>query len=341
MIKGYEFELINYKSTKSDIGVIVVAFNRRNYVINAVKSVIDQKVSDIKYSITLVKNFKDDKIDKFLKENHVNNIYTNNHSLGYKILLGVILTNSPIISFLEDDDLFVENKLDSVYNKFNQHNDLLYYHNSMIPINEETNFIDKWYKQENGNLICDSTTELIKIRRLVMYGGHNLSSISVKRDLILHNHKIFKEYTYNLDYVTLLLALNSDGLKISDFERLTFYRDHESAIHVNNKVVRNYIRGLTEIKELELDTLLNLGNKITFINNSVKNIYILMLYQHIIWRDFFRNFPNTLSVLEYLRLYKYNFNLRKYLINLIFIVLNHKLPFRIKMFILKKLVKIN
>ena len=92
-----------------NISVIIVAYNRKMYVKQAVESVLNQTYDKNKYEIIVVKNFHDEDIDKFLIANKVNNIFSLNDEYGKQLSIGISNSNGDIICFLDDDDLFDEN----------------------------------------------------------------------------------------------------------------------------------------------------------------------------------------------------------------------------------------
>jgi len=317
----YKYNLINYEPKSSDIGVVIIAFNRKYYIKGAIDSVLNQKVNKLTFTITVVKNFLDDDIDEYINKNHINNIYTDDSSLGYKILLGVIFTNAPIICFLEDDDLFVENKIKIVYNKFKENKNLVYYHNSMIPINDENKLLTRWYKQENGILIGNQESELKIIKRLIRFGGHNLSSINVSRDIILKNSKMFLNSTYNLDYATLLLAFGYGGLILSDSDKLTYYRSHNSATHINDVNYKSFIDRNCDGHKGAFITLSNLRKFIGVKNLHLEKIYQSMLSENSISQSFYCDLPSSVSIIDYIFLFRYRLDIKNYLIHFMILIL--------------------
>lgn len=313
MENQYEYKILNYKNKFSNIGVVIVAFNRRDYIIEALQSVLTQRANDFTYQITVVKNFLDDEIDEFINKNEVNNIYTEKTFLGYKIVLGVIFTNSPVICFLEDDDLFSDGKLSNVHKKFNENEGLVYYHNSMVPVNEEKEEIVKWYRQENRNMLYNSSEKRKKMLRIIRYGGHNLSSISISRNLALKNGGLFKSSTYDLDYGILLLALSSGKLVLSDGEKLTYYRIHTSASNVINTEYAEFLNNKLQIANGAIETLRHLEKLINVNDKDLVNIYHLMLYQYLLNRSFMSSSSSNVSFREYIILHKYAYSLRDYI----------------------------
>ena len=339
MENTYRYKLINYKAKLSDIGVIIIAFRRKTYIVEAIRSVLEQVVNGVTYQITIVKNFLDKEIDEFINENGLNNIYTDNFSLGYKILLGTILTNSPVICLLEDDDMFSKNKINNVYIRFNKNNRLIYYHNSMTPINEEGNKIMKWYKQENKTVLYNDFSNLKTMLRIIKYGGHNLSSISISRNLILNNVKMFIDSTYALDYGMLLLAFSSGKSLLSDGEELTYYRVHNSAIHIVNAEYTEFINNKRQLSDGEIETLHNLNKFIDANNKDLVNIYHLMLYQHLLRRSFITFSTSNISLIEYIGLSKYAYNIKDYVKYIPLIFLQPKMLGKFKNNLIKIYIK--
>ena len=113
MSKGSNFE-------SPYISVVIGAHNRREFILEAVNSVINQTLERSKYEIIVVKNYEDEGIDKFLTENGVINIRTDEVSLGSKIARGILESKGEILCFLEDDDLFLPEKLNEIYNIFHK-----------------------------------------------------------------------------------------------------------------------------------------------------------------------------------------------------------------------------
>ena len=113
--------------TLPKISVIVTAHDRKNYIIECLKSVLDQTLERDFYEIIVVKNFDDAYIDDFLNKNNIISVKTNNDAIGEKFLLGSEYSSSGILCILNDDDLFTKDKLEYVLRLFNDHKNLLYY----------------------------------------------------------------------------------------------------------------------------------------------------------------------------------------------------------------------
>ncbi|MGC8615393.1 MAG: glycosyltransferase family 2 protein, partial [Thermoprotei archaeon] len=86
------------------ISIIVTAYNRKKYLLSAVKSVLDQTLPRDHYEVIVIKNFRDDFIDSKLKEWGVTNLYSESVGLGAKIYEALQVARGDVISFLDDDD---------------------------------------------------------------------------------------------------------------------------------------------------------------------------------------------------------------------------------------------
>ena len=113
------------------ISVIITAYNRKEFLLNAIKSVVNQTVEKKYYEIIVIKNFRDETIDEFINKNKIKHLVMDG-TVGEYLDKGISEANGEIISFLDDDDLFFKNKLDIVYKEFRKNKDVVYYHNHGI-----------------------------------------------------------------------------------------------------------------------------------------------------------------------------------------------------------------
>ena len=113
-----------------DISVVIMAYNREDFIYKAIESVINQSLDNDRYEIIVLTNFKVPN-----SYTHVTNIrfvgYTN-LTMGEVISLGVEESKGKIISFLDDDDIFSSEKLQKVLDIFNQNPGLIFYHNNYM-----------------------------------------------------------------------------------------------------------------------------------------------------------------------------------------------------------------
>jgi len=103
--------------------VVVVAYKRKQYIIEALNSIRNQKGINLDMvELIVVKYFKDEKIDKVINSFPV---YKNitleedkvpNHYTVYNFVEGIKNASSDIVFLLEDDDEFAEDKIASILN---------------------------------------------------------------------------------------------------------------------------------------------------------------------------------------------------------------------------------
>ena len=191
------------------ISVIVTAYNRKEFLLKAIKSVVNQTLDKKYYEIIVIKNYRDEIIDDYIKNNHVIGIVSREESLTGKLVEALDIANGYVISFLEDDDLFSEDKLETIYNKFKHNHNLCYYHNAHININ------DKYQKFE------------IDVGNSIVF---NLSSISVLKS-ILNLDNLKKIDSYSADHFMYFSALDSNKKILDGKLQLTYYMVHNSASH--------------------------------------------------------------------------------------------------------------
>ncbi|SMD30796.1 glycosyltransferase family 2 protein [Picrophilus oshimae] len=201
------------------ISVIITAYNRKEFLLDAVKSALNQTLSKEKYEIIVIKNYNDNNIDKFLNKNNIKNIIMDG-TIGEYLYKGINESKGDIISFLDDDDLFFNNKLEYVYNLFKKNNNLIYYH--------------------NNSKIIDKNGKITKLRINAPY--FNMSSINIKKDIINIDNIIYyiKKISTDQDLFMYLCALESDKKIISNKMELTYYRYHNSTSNTVSSDIKDF-----------------------------------------------------------------------------------------------------
>jgi len=113
------------------ISVIIIAYDRKIFLKDAIKSVLNQSLDRNLYEIITVKNFKDKDIDDFIDQNGLLNIFSEDNTILGKFLEGITKSKGDIIAFLEDDDRFHKDKL-KIVNEIFSDEDVVYYHNADV-----------------------------------------------------------------------------------------------------------------------------------------------------------------------------------------------------------------
>ncbi|MGC8701278.1 MAG: glycosyltransferase family 2 protein, partial [Thermoplasmata archaeon] len=222
------------------ISVIITAHNRKEFLKDAINSVLNQTFEKSFYEIIVIKNFEDQEIDNLIDENKIISLKTRDDSLiGEDLALGIERAKGEVISFLDDDDLFMPKKLETVYNYFKKYENLVYLHNSEYFINEKGNPTRFWVKDLNKNIILDHFKNLNELFKLEKYGFFfNMSSISIRKNKILPYVDNLKKINFHPDdFMFFISTLEEPKLFILLKEKLTKYRVHQSAsfnLNINN-----------------------------------------------------------------------------------------------------------
>lgn len=185
------------------ISIVIRAFNRREFLTTAVESVINQTLPREEYEIVVVKNFDDEDIDRFLKEHGVI-IVKENGIAGKLINRGLEKSQGEVVCFLDDDDRFTKNKLESVRDHFLRDPALVYLHNAYIAVDEHGNSVDFDHRTID----------------------FSMSNISIRKDYV--NKEIYDRMAFFQDATTYAMFLDSKKLIIDTDEKLTVYMVHPS-----------------------------------------------------------------------------------------------------------------
>jgi len=213
------------------LSVLVRAYDRKTFLLQGLRSLVDQTLSRDKYEVIVVKNFSDREIDAFIEENGMIDLKTDEIGLGSSLYSGLKRSSGDVISFLDDDDLFLPWKLERVYELFSS-SALGYYHNSVKIIGERTDVKD--VNVQRGER---KPFPLIRITASDMEGGirrdllespmwFNNSSITVRRELIERFAEQFKSIRILTDLFFLHISHLYGAEMVFDPEILTLYRRH-------------------------------------------------------------------------------------------------------------------
>jgi len=212
------------------ISVIIIAYNRKIFLKDAIKSVLNQSLDRNLYEIIIVKNFKDKDIDDFIDQNGLLNIFSEDNTILGKFLEGIKNSKGDTIAFLEDDDRFHKDKL-KIVNEIFSDEDVVYYHNAAQYIDEDERFLDR--------INCGIS--------------FNLSSISVRKSIIKTELMKNPVTSYMSDFFIYLCAIDSGGRIITDKRTLTYYMQHKnSSTYLYSDDFINYSKSMLQIFEKSL-----------------------------------------------------------------------------------------
>ena len=212
------------------VSVVVTAYNRREYIKRAVDSILRQTLNRNYFEIIVVKNYEDKDVDNYLSRIGVIMVKSkDNDTFGSCLANGIIRSQGDIICFLDDDDEFVESKLEKVYHNFADNN-LSFFHNAMIPVDSEGNEIKNhwiWKMATEKDVLIENPSKYGEFKTLFRYGpDFGASSICISRALALKLVHHLDGMTSASDNLMFYYACTGNfSIKISS-ERLTRYRIH-------------------------------------------------------------------------------------------------------------------
>ncbi len=247
---------------KPALSVIVTAYNRKEFLLEALQSAVNQTLERDKYEIICIKNFKDNKIDNYIRKHGIINILKKQATLGEYLYLATKKSHGEVLVFLDDDDIFSRYKLGGVNYLFSKHK-IDFYHNSSIKGEE---FKDKFSLQRDSYKIIDPAKIKLKYMKIASF---NLSSIAIKKDVLNKHINELREVIASPDSFMLLISLIEKSNILIDNSNYTFYRLHDK--NVSNP--RQIEKHLKFNKELGLPAFIYQLNLAKAYNSKVAKLF--------------------------------------------------------------------
>lgn len=227
------------------ISVIIMAYNRRNFLRYAIYSVLNQSLDRSSFEILLIKNFKDEQIDTLCFERGIQVILTPNVPIGEYISIALKNSSGEVLCFLDDDDAFEENKLETIYNEFSSNQDLMFMRNNWSLIDSEGGPIREHSRETTTSMVPVEYYDInYVIKKVGIEYRWNMSCISVRREIFCG----FEEYLPSIiaaqDLIIFYMAASRSKVLARCNLPLTRYRVHENSMTKlkgpNNDALREY-----------------------------------------------------------------------------------------------------
>lgn len=213
------------------ISVIVTSHERKSYLFEALDSIKNQTLQAVEYEVIVVTDFQDPDVNQRINELGFRTVYTSEMSFHGKIKVGAIESKGEILTFLEDDDKYAENRLEVIMGKFSRDEDLAYYHNSHIPIDFKGDVLEKsiYYNVDKTYEIKYGPHYEKFLDEISPYNpGFNTSSMAIRREIFMKSFKYFTSITGGVDNFIFFCSAKTGKKLIFDTALLTFYRIHLS-----------------------------------------------------------------------------------------------------------------
>ena len=199
----------------SDISVIITAYNRDKYLAKALDSLSKQTFKN--FDVVLISNFEYD-ISKY-KSLQISHIVLQG-TIGEFLTEGIKKASGQIVAFLDDDDYFSSDKLETIWKLF-KNQSVIYIHNKC-----------QFFKDKQ--LINKFETKI----------DFNMSSISFRKSILWNYLDILQKITAGQDSFLYSVAIQNGSKLIKCTKILTFYR-----MSKDNTSGHNNVKWLLEYKE--------------------------------------------------------------------------------------------
>lgn len=211
------------------VSVVITAHDRKDFLESAVMSVVEQEAERSDYEIIVVKNFKDSRIDKFLEDKAVTAIHTDEKSFGAKISRGIEEASGDIITFLDDDDLFTPDRINTLTNLFNDRS-VVYHHSSILTIDSNGKEYSKGLSENIPETTVVEADRISKYLPLIMKYKCDwyTSTISCRASVMKEYVSLINQMDTSIDKTLFLVCLESGGKFVFDSKQITKYRVHQS-----------------------------------------------------------------------------------------------------------------
>jgi glycosyltransferase involved in cell wall biosynthesis len=232
------------------VTVLVTAYRRQKFVIEAVRSVLGSKVARDSFEILLVIDEIDQELAATLRDLGVTILIVDSVRGGEMWVEGIRAAKGQVIAFLDDDDCFFPNKLARVLEIFSDP-EVVWYHNGFRRVDESRQPLTSSSEHTESPRVYRaplSRDDLGMIRRAG--GFYNNSSHSVRRAALLPNLNAFLEVTFGQDFAIPTLLSGSGKVVIDLTNVQTEFRTHwsqGSQPYSGNKMPESHVRFLRGI----------------------------------------------------------------------------------------------
>lgn len=216
--------------------MIVTAYNRHHFLLDAVKSVATQDLGRDDFEVIISKNFEDPKVEILASNLGFRLLDCGNVSAGGQIASAVEASNGRAIALLDDDDTWSPSRLSHVSKWFLERPSLQYYAHTYQPVDSEGRPDSGRTRARRAHVarLTNGAIESVDPHRQTeesldrlfrSYPGNN-SSIVVSRRLVEKSITDLRKVETSIDHYLLVAGLlESEGMIIERLP-LTRWRMH-------------------------------------------------------------------------------------------------------------------
>lgn len=211
------------------VSVIVTAFERKEFLMDALRSIDRQDVPQEVFEVILVKNFSDKIIDNYCNEKGITTIIMNG-TIGEYLSCAIKKSKGNIIAFIDDDDEWVPEKLGIVIKTFSANKDIGYFHNNYFYIDYSGKIVrfkrnvegrKKYFSDFIFSFANEAPSKLFQLDV-----DFNSSCIAIRKDIMLPFYDDLSKIKSGPDAFFFFLSLLSNVSVYVSSRKLTKYRVH-------------------------------------------------------------------------------------------------------------------
>ncbi len=213
------------------ITVVVTAHRRQEYLPGALRSVVGQNLPRSRFEVILVRDFEDPEIERYCRQEGIREIPLD-APIGPVFAAALREAKGRIVTFLDDDDLWVPDRLGHLADTFGRYPSVGYYHNqSQVidsrgrPVAYRRNVDISHRASTNRTRHFDHLEREHRLQELLDASAEfNHSSIAIRRDLVLPHLADLEQISGGADTFLFFVACLSGVEIYSAPDRLTLYR---------------------------------------------------------------------------------------------------------------------
>jgi glycosyltransferase involved in cell wall biosynthesis len=255
------------------ISVLITAYNRREFLKEAVNSVLTQDYPRNAYEIIVTKNFETVH-DEYWKKRSVKLVSFPGRKVGERVADALRYCCGDVICFLDDDDVYAPNKLRTVGSVFKENPELVYMHHLQLEVDVKGRPLGRlaFNVSPKGDILSrgGKLNPIQVLNDFFWWGNH--SSICVSRRFALDCLENLRNLEGSIDEFWVVAGMIRGVPMLFSCSPLTYYRIHPSTSNMAVTTPHEYFESLSNYlnrKIRDYDLFLSMAEG-TSVENAVR-----------------------------------------------------------------------